>query len=119
MQLLSVVYVRIFSEMARAMMLHSSIRWKHGIVSRLWPMAIDYSTYIYNHNPNRQGIAPADLFTRLTVPRHKLNDIHVFGCPVYVLHPTLQKERNCLGGNLVLVEGCLLDLVLNILVMSI
>ena len=85
--------IRTVSEMARAMMLHSSIRWKHGIDSSLWPMAIDYSTYIYNHTPNRQGIAPADLFTGSTVPRHKLKDIHVFGCPVYVLHPTLQQGK--------------------------
>ena len=56
-------------------------------------MAIDYSAYIYNHTPNRQGIAPVDLFTESTVPRHKLKDIHVFGCPVYVLHPTLRQGK--------------------------
>ena len=85
--------IRTVSEMARAMMLHSSIRWKHGIDSSLWPMAIDYSTYIYNHTSNRQGIAPAGLFTGSTVPQHKLKDIHVFGGPVYVLHPTLQQGK--------------------------
>ena len=83
--------IRTVSDMARAMMLHASIRWKDGIDSTLWPMATDYAAYIYNHMPDRNGIAPADLFTGSQFPRHKLKDLHVWGCPVYVLDPTLQQ----------------------------
>ena len=85
--------IRTVSECARALLLHASLRWKSGIDSSLWPMAVDYATYIHNHLPNDHGIAPADLFTGTQIPRHKLKDIHVWGCPVYVLDPTLQQGK--------------------------
>jgi hypothetical protein len=85
--------IRTVSDMARAMMLHACVHWKDGIDSTLWPMATNYATYIYNHLPNSNGIAPADLFSGSTFPRHKLRDIHTWGCPVYVLDPTLQQGK--------------------------
>ena len=75
------------------MMLHASVRWKDGIDAALWPMATTYAAYIYNHMPNEHGIAPADLFSGSQFPRHKLKDIHTWGCPVYVLDPTLQQGK--------------------------
>ena len=78
------------SNMARALILHSGAHWKDGIDSSLWPMAVTYATHLYNHLPNDQGLCPADLFTGSTVPRHRLRDLHVWGCPVYVLDPHLQ-----------------------------
>ena len=56
-------------------------------------MAIDYAVYLYNHLPNDQGIAPIDLFTRVTMPRHKLRDCHMLGYPVYVLDPVLAADK--------------------------
>ena len=49
--------------------------------------------YLYNHLPNAQGIAPADLFTGTTIPRHKLKGCHIWSCPVYVLDPKLQAGK--------------------------
>jgi hypothetical protein len=40
--------------------------------------------------PKSTGIAPIDLLTRTTVPRHHLAEAHVFGCPTFVLDPALQ-----------------------------
>ena len=57
-------------------MLHSSNCWKHGVDATLWPMAAHYATYIYNHMPNLDGIAPVDLFAGTQFPRHKLEDIY-------------------------------------------
>ena len=57
-------------------------------------MTVKYSELIYNHLPNEKDIAPADLFTGSTIPRHKLKNIHVLGCPVYVLDPVLQAGKN-------------------------
>jgi hypothetical protein len=85
--------VQSVSNIARAMLLHASAHWKNGIDSSLWPMAVSYATYQYNHLPNAQGLCPADLFTGSTVPRHRLRDIHVWGCPVYVLDPDLQAGK--------------------------
>ena len=39
--------IRTVSECARALLLHVSLRWKIGIDNSLWPMAVDYATYIY------------------------------------------------------------------------
>ena len=77
--------------MSRALLLHASTKWKDGIDSSLWPMAVDYATFIYNNLPNSDGISPNDLFTGSTSPVHRLKDMHVWGCPVYVLDPTLQQ----------------------------
>jgi hypothetical protein len=46
----------------------------------------------------RAGLMPADVFTGSTVPRHQLKEIHVWGCPVYVLDPHLQAGQNFLVG---------------------
>jgi hypothetical protein len=75
--------------MARAMLLHSSAHWKQGIDSSLWPMAVNYATHIYNTTPKENGVCPADIFLGTTVPRHRLQHLHAWGCPVYVLDPTL------------------------------
>jgi hypothetical protein len=82
--------VQSVSNIARALLLHASAHWKNGIDSSLWPMAVTYATHLYNHLPNAQGLCPADLFTGSTVPRHRLKELHVWGCPIYVLDPQLQ-----------------------------
>ena len=82
------------SNMARTMMLHAAIRWPDMTDSSLWPLAMEYAAYIYNHVPNiESGVAPIDTFTRSTVPRQRLRDLHVWGCPVYVLEPKLQDGK--------------------------
>ena len=82
--------VQSVSNMVRALILRASAHWKDGIDASLWPMAVTYATHLYNHLPNAQGLCPADVFTGSTVPHHRLKDIHVWGCPVYVLDPHLQ-----------------------------
>ena len=82
--------VQSVSNIARALILHASAHWKNGIDSSLWPMAVTYATHLYNHLPNAQGLCPADVFTGSTVPRHRLKDLHVCRCPIYVLYPHLQ-----------------------------
>ena len=91
--------VRSVSNMARALLLHASTHWQGGLDSSYWPMAVTYATYLYNHLPTAQGLCPADIFTGSTVPRHRLKDIHVWGCPVYVLDPHLQEGKNSLSGS--------------------
>jgi hypothetical protein len=84
--------IQTISNMARAMILHASMHWKNGIDASLWLMAINYAIHIYNNTPNK-GVTPADIFTGRTVPRHRLFDLHVWGCPVYVLDPQMQQGR--------------------------
>ena len=85
--------IRTISNMARAMILHSSAHWKQGIDPSMWPMAVKYASYLYNHLPRSNEISPSDVFFGSRVPRHKLRNLHVWGCPVYVLHPSLQAGK--------------------------
>jgi hypothetical protein len=86
--------IQTISNMARTMMLHAGVRWPDLVDSSLWPMSMEYATYIYNHTPSiESGQAPVDIFTRALVPRQRLKDLHVWGCPAYVLEPTLQDGR--------------------------
>ena len=56
----------------------------------MWHLAVQYSTYVYKTLPWANNISPSDLFFGSTLPWHKLQNMHVWGCPVYVLSPTLQ-----------------------------
>jgi Integrase core domain. len=85
--------IRTVSEIARALLLHAAAHWPAGVDGSLWPMAVDYACHLYNTLPNSLGTCPADLFTGAISPRHKLRDLHVWGCPVYVLDPTLQQGK--------------------------
>jgi hypothetical protein len=69
------------SNMARTMILHASMHWKDGIDASLWSMAVNTAIHIYNNTPHK-GFTPEDIFTGSTVPRHRLLDLHVLGCPV-------------------------------------
>ena len=76
------------------MMLHASIRWPDAADPSLWPMAVDYAIHVYNHMPNHlSGQSPLDIFSSTLVPRHGLKDLHVWGCPCYVLDPKLQNGQ--------------------------
>jgi hypothetical protein len=81
--------------MARTMMLHAAMRSPEGfIITELWPMAMDHAAYLYNHIPKMDtGISPVEIWSRTVVSTaHLLNDCHVWGSPVYVLEPKLQKS---------------------------
>ena len=85
--------IRTVSDMSRAMLLHASMHWADGISSDLWPMAVDYAAFVHNRIPRSHGEAPIDLFTGQLSPCHKLKDLHVWGCPVYILDPKLQNGQ--------------------------
>jgi hypothetical protein len=78
--------IQSISKMARAMILHAIMHWKDGTYASLWTIAVTYATHIYNSIP-KDGLSPLNIFTGSTVPQHRLMDMHVWGCPVYVLDP--------------------------------
>jgi len=43
--------IQTVSNIARALLLHAPMHWKNNVESDLWPMAILYAAYIYNHSP--------------------------------------------------------------------
>ena len=81
------------SNMTRAMLFHATVHWKHGIDSSMWPMTVKYPANVYNSLPQPNNISPSDLFYGVRVPCHKLPNMHVWGCPVHVLNPSLQSWK--------------------------
>jgi hypothetical protein len=72
-------------------MLHAAHLWPEHAKICLWPQAVDYAVWIFNHLPSiKNGVSPNDMWSRTSVPINSLNRAHVFGCPVYVLDPQLQ-----------------------------
>jgi hypothetical protein len=74
------------------MILHASMHWKDGIDASLWSQAVTYSTHVNNTTP-KDGVCPEDIFLGSAFPRHRLMDIHVWGCPVYALDPKTQQGQ--------------------------
>ena len=85
--------IRTVSQSACALLLHAALNWKLGIGSSLWPLAVTYTAYLFNHLPNSKGIELADLFTGQQVPPRQLLNCNTWVCPVYVLDPTLANSK--------------------------
>ena len=82
--------IRIIMEIAHSMMLCTAIHWPDQADPTLWPMAVQYAVYLYNHIPNPStGLSPSDIFTRTWWEHKRFHDLHVWGSPVYVLNITI------------------------------
>ena len=78
--------IRTIMAMARTMLMHSSIHWPEICDPTMWPMAVQHAVWIYNHIPNpSNGLAPIDMWSKTKFPMTKLQNLHVFGSPVYIL----------------------------------
>ena len=75
--------------MARAMLIHVRLKWPHQFNPQMWPFALDYAVYIYNHLPihEREGLSPQEVFCGAIEGCSSLRRLRVFGCPAYVLDP--------------------------------
>jgi hypothetical protein len=68
------------------MMIHAAIHWPETADAQLWPMAVKHAVFLWNRMPSlKNGLSPIDVFTRTRWPQAKFRDLHVWGCPVYVL----------------------------------
>ena len=75
---------------ARAMLHHAAIHWPDVANVELWPLAVLHAAHIINRIPREDtGRSPLELFSRKTWPSSKFHDLHVWGCPIYVLDSTL------------------------------
>ena len=83
--------IRTVSESARSMLIHAAIHWPEETSIHLWPFAMDYAIYVYNRLPKApQGQSPLEIFTGAKQDNTWVNRSRVFGCPAYVLDPTIQ-----------------------------
>ena len=78
--------IQTIMSISRAMMIHSAIHWPDMADTGLWPMAVKQATFLWNHIPDpATGLSPSDLFSKVKWNQNKFHDMHVWGCPVYVL----------------------------------
>ena len=86
--------IRNVTEKARSMMQHAHLHWPEESHVELWPFALDYACWINNHTPNhKHGWMPIELFCGTSVDCQHLRRTRVWGCPGYVLSPTLQDGK--------------------------
>ena len=86
--------IRTIMSIARTMMIHSGIHWPDVSDPGLWPMAVKHACFLFNHVPHyTTGLSPTDIFTKTRWPQRKFMDLHVWGCPVYVLEKSLQDGK--------------------------
>ena len=86
--------IRAMMSIARTMMLHSAIHWPDLADATLWPMAVTHAVFLWNHIPSLDtGLSPSDLFTKSRWPQQRFHDLHVWGCPVYVLNKTISDGK--------------------------
>jgi hypothetical protein len=83
--------IRTVTEQARTMLLHAATHWPEETSMDLWPMAMSYASYMWNHMPIQGvGLSPEEIFSRSKMMNSPLLNAKVWGCPVYVLDPKLQ-----------------------------
>ena len=71
---------------ARAQMHHQALHWPDVADVELWPLAVLHAVFILNRIPREDnGLTPLELFTRRSYHQQKIQEFHVWGCPVYVL----------------------------------
>ena len=79
---------------ARALMLHAQFHWPDEFDQDLWPFALSYSAWLYNHTPGKtNGLAPMELFCGTKMSCEYLRRARVWGCPTYILDPRLQDGK--------------------------
>ena len=77
-------------KMARTMMIHAAIHWPDMADPVLWPMAVNHAAFLKNHLPEETtGFSPTEKFSRSKWDWKHLHDLHVWGCPVYVLQSSI------------------------------
>ena len=86
--------IRTVSDAARAMLIHSAIHWPEETNADLWPFAMKYAVYLWNNLPKKElGRSPIELLSDMKDDNTWFKQAHVFGCPAYVLDPTLQDGK--------------------------
>jgi hypothetical protein len=72
------------------MLIHATISWPDIISDTLWPYALRLAVDLHNSTPTNSGFTPKEIFTGLK-GRNSLPDFHPFGCPIFILEPSLQQ----------------------------
>ena len=87
--------IRTIVTKACSQLLHAQLRWPEQTPSDLWPMAMQHSEHLLNIIPSASldGFSAEERFCKSMKSTDQLQELHVRGCPAYVLEPTLQDGR--------------------------
>ena len=85
--------IKTVSNLARSMLIHSALRWPDAHDLSLWPLCLEHAIYIWNKLPGIDGMSPEEKWTSVKSDHRHLRNLHPWGCPTYVLHPTLQDGK--------------------------
>ena len=78
---------------ARALMLHTVLRWPDSTKTDYWPMATQHASYLNNILPRMDcGFSPIEILSGTITDHKTIRNLPVWGCPTYVLHPILQAK---------------------------
>jgi len=66
------------------------IQWPDIITETLWPFALRLAVELHNKTPGPSDLTPEEIFTGMK-QKNKFFDFHPFGCPIFVLDPSLQQ----------------------------
>ena len=82
------------TEKARSMMQHAFLNWPDKFEVEIWPFALDHACWLNNHTPkSSHGWAPIKILCGTQVACQHLQRVRVWGCPGYILCPTLQDGK--------------------------
>ena len=85
--------IKTVTALARAMLIHSALTWPDANDISLWPFCIQHAAFIYNNTPGRDGLCPDERWSGSKSSYDHMRSLHPWGCPAYVLHPTLQDGK--------------------------
>jgi hypothetical protein len=78
----------------RAMIIHAMIHNPKEVSLDLWLFAVDYAVYIWNKMPKQDGgLSPEEIFYIVKSDHEEIRNAKCWGCPSYVLDPTLQDGK--------------------------
>jgi len=85
-------YICTVTEHARTMLIHAMLSWPDIITEDLWPYAVQLAVDIHNITPTSTGLSPQEIFSGVK-SSFDFSLPHPFGCPIYVLEPTLRQNH--------------------------
>jgi hypothetical protein len=83
--------IRTLCDRAHTMLIHSMEKWPEVVTLDLWPFVLCMAADIHNAMPGPSGLSLKEIFSPQKLRHDHLMDFHTFGCPVFVLDPTLQQ----------------------------
>lgn len=85
-------FIRTITERARTMLIHAMLSWPDIITEDIWPFAVQMAVDLHNMTPTTTGLSPQEIFSGTKCNFDPAN-CHTFGCPIYVLEPTMRQNH--------------------------